>query len=249
MMPFGVSGQPGHRASKPSLGTFIKTPSPAVVEVLAQSGLNFAILDAEHAPIDRGAMDVMLMAGLALGFPLFVRVHDASASALLNALDLGAAGVVIPHVENEAMAREFVARTKYRGGNRGFSSSPRASGYGTRTMADAIAHGDTCTVICQVESPKAVEHARAIAAVPGVDALFIGRADLALAMGFDSAARPEVDTAVDRVVAAARAEGKAIVMAVGGTTERDHYANRGADWIVVGSDQAFIRQGATLACS
>lgn len=245
-----MSAPPGHARETPAhYGTFIKTPLPSVVEILALSGMGFGIIDAEHAPIDRLAMDAMLLAGAALKFPLFVRVLEPSAGALLSALDMGAAGVVIPHVDDEAMAREYVSRCKYRGGTRGFSSSPRAAAYGSLTMEAAIMRGDTTTVMCQIESPQAVAHAHAIAAVPGVDVLFIGRADLALSMGFDGTARPEVDRAVDEVIAAAHGAGKTVAVAVGSVRERDVYAARGADWVVVGSDQSFMRQGAVAARS
>jgi 2-keto-3-deoxy-L-rhamnonate aldolase RhmA len=243
-----MSAPRGHAGdTPPQYGTFIKTPLPSVVEILALSGMGFGIIDAEHAPIDRLAMDTMLLAGAALKFPLFVRVLEPSAGALLSALDLGAVGVVIPHVDDEHMAREYVSRCKYRGGTRGFSSSPRAAAYGTLSMEAAITRGDTAVVMCQIESPQAVANAHAIAAVPGVDVLFIGRADLALAMGFDGTARPEVDRAVDEVIAAARGAGKSVAVAVGTVRERDLYAARGADWIVIGSDQAFMRQGAVTA--
>jgi 2-keto-3-deoxy-L-rhamnonate aldolase RhmA len=231
----------------PRIGTFIKTPHHAVVEVLALSGLGFAVLDAEHAPLDRGALDTLLLAGTATGLPLFVRVPDAGAATLLSVLDLGAAGVVVPHVDDAAQAAQVVARCRYRGGVRGYSSSPRAAGYGTLSMARIIERGDAALVMCQIESPTAVANARAIAAVPGVQVLFIGRADLALAMGLDGTAHPEVDAAVDTVMTAARAEGKAVAVAVGNARERDAFAARGADWIVVGSDQSFLRQAAVAA--
>ena len=94
---------------------------------------------------------------------------------------------------------------RYRNGARGFSSSPRSAGYGSVGMKKLLAQGDEALVVCQIESPMAVELSGQIAAVDGVHALFIGRADLALSMGFDETAAPDVDLAVDNVIAACKA--------------------------------------------
>jgi 2-keto-3-deoxy-L-rhamnonate aldolase RhmA len=229
------------------VGTFVKIPWPPVLELLALAGLDFVVVDAEHAPFDRQDIDMMVLAGRACGMPVAVRVPSDNAAVLLSVLDVGAAAVVVPHVDSAAQAREVVARCRYRGGVRGFSSSPRAAGYGTRKMAQALADGDSAVVICQIESAQAVQEAAAIAQTDGVGALFIGRADLALSMGFDNTAAPQVDEAVAHVIAAAHAAGKTVAMAVGGAAERERYAAMGASWFVVGSDQSFLRQGAAQA--
>lgn len=228
-------------------GTFVKTTSPQVVEILGGSGLDFAVLDAEHAPYDRAALDLAMLAGRAAGLPLFVRVEERSAAAMLSVLDMGAAGVLVPHVDTEQDAREVVAHCRYVGGDRGYSSSPRAAGYGALGMKQAIAQGDRNVVVCQVESVSAVENAARIAAVPGVAALFIGRADLALSMGLDNAQDPRVLEATEGVVRAALAAGKAAGMFVGSVAEREKYRALGVCWFIHGSDQSFLRQAAQAA--
>ena len=80
-------------------GTFLKTPSYEMVEVLAKSGLDFICLDGEHAPFDRGRMDACLAIARALDFPVLVRVGSASAENILQALDSGAVGIVAPHID------------------------------------------------------------------------------------------------------------------------------------------------------
>lgn len=229
------------------LGTFVKTASAQVIEVLAFAQLDFAVVDAEHAPFDRRDIDLMMLASRATGLPLAVRVPNAEPATLLSVLDLGAAGIVVPHIDTAEQARAVVAHARYRGGLRGFSSSPRSSGYGSASMQAALAEGDRAMVLCQIESARAVEACEAIARVEGVDAVFIGRADLALSMGFDSTAEKAVEQAVDHVIAAARAAGKAVVMAVGSMAEKERYAARGADWFVVSSDQGLLRQAAIAA--
>jgi len=226
------------------VGTFVKTTAPQIIEILAGAGLDFAVLDAEHAPWDRGSLDTALLAGRAAGLPLFVRVPDGSAGTVLSALDLGACGLLAPHVDSAEQARDVVANARYVGGRRGYSGSPRAAGYGALGMKEALRQGDRAVVICQIESPQAVASASAIAAVAGVAGLFIGRADLALSMGLDTPQHPRVDEATEQVMQAARAAGKLIGVAVGSVAERDRYVARGARWVVHSSDQGLLRQAA-----
>ena len=225
-------------------GTFVKTASPQVIEILNFAQLDFVVIDAEHAPFDRRDIDIMVLAGRACNLPVFVRVPNTDASTLLSSLDLGVAGLVVPHVDTAEQARAIVAHTKYLGGQRGFSSSPRSSGYGSLGMKAALAQGDSAKLLCQIESKQAVEAAADIAKVDGVDALFIGRADLALSMGFDNTAEAAVEQAVDHIIAVTKAVGKLVVVAVGNKAERDRFAARGADWFVIGTDQGLLRQAA-----
>lgn len=228
-------------------GTFVKTASPQVIEILALAQLDFVVVDAEHAPFDRRDIDLMVLAGRASGLPIVVRVPNSDPATLLSVLDLGAAGLVVPHVDTMEQARSVVAHARYRSGLRGFSSSPRSSGYGSYSMKTALDRGDVAMVLCQIESAAAVEAAEAIANVDGVDALFIGRADLALSMGFDNTAEAAVEKAVDRIIAVTKAAGKTVAMAVGNMSEKERYVERGADWFVVGTDQGLLRQAAVNA--
>jgi len=235
------------QSARYQVGTFVKTASPHVVEVLGTTALDFAVVDAEHAPLDRAAIDLMMLAGRAAGLPLLVRIPDAAAATVLSVLDMGAAGLLVPHVDTPEIAAQVVRRARFRGGERGYSSSPRWAGYGSLGMKQALAAGDDALVVCQIESPEAVAHAAQIAAVPGVDGLFVGRADLALALGLDDPKHPEVAVATERTLAAARAAGKLAGLFCGSVAERDASAAAGANWFVFASDQAFMRQGASAA--
>ena len=229
-------------------GTFVKTDSPQIVELLGATALDFAVLDAEHAPFDRSTMDRMMLAARASGLPLLVRVPDAGADHIQNALDLGAAGIVVPRVDGVERAREVVARAKFRNGQRGFSISPRASGYGNLSRAEALASGDAARVICQIESQQALNEVEAIAAVAGVDAVFIGRADLALSMGIANPRAPEVELAVQRIIDAARRADCVCGMHVADRDEAGHFASQGVSWFIIGSDQSLLLQAARGIC-
>jgi 2-keto-3-deoxy-L-rhamnonate aldolase RhmA len=227
------------------IGTFIKTASPQVVEILGLTDLDYAVVDAEHAPFDRNLLDLMLLAARAAGIPLLVRIPDIAPATILQVLDIGAAGVLVPHVDSAQQAKDVVARARYRhGGVRGFSSSPRFAGYGSMGMKAALDAGDATCVLAQIESREGLEEAEAIAAVPGIDALFIGRADLALAMGFEDIRAPEVTAATTRIIKAATSAGKVAAMFVPNEKERDQFAAEGASCFVIGSDQSLLRAGA-----
>ena len=93
-------------------GTFIKTAHPQVVEVLGTTGLAFGVIDAEHAPFDRNMLDLLMLAGRAASLPLLVRIPDKAGPTILQVLDLGAAGLVVPHVNTADEAASIVARAR-----------------------------------------------------------------------------------------------------------------------------------------
>jgi 2-keto-3-deoxy-L-rhamnonate aldolase RhmA len=230
--------------SRPRIGTFVKTNAVQVIELLGLTSLDFVVIDAEHAPFDRADIDLLVLAGRAAGLPTLVRAADSSARTIGSILDAGADGLLLPYVESAEQARELVARTRCLRGERGFSSSTRAAGYGALPMAKAVEAVDQTFVMAQIESAAAVEAAEAIAAVDGIDGLFVGRADLALSFGEVDARSGRVLAANQHVLDVARAAGKAAGMAVGSAAERDEFAALGANWFLVGSDQSLLRQAA-----
>lgn len=225
-------------------GTFVKTPAVQVVEILGMAGLDFAVLDAEHAPLDRGALDLAMLAGRAVGLPLFVRIPDTASATVLSVLDMGAAGLLVPHVDTADQAREVLAHARYIGGDRGFSNSPRAGRYGQLNMPETITAGDATRIVCQIETATAVQNVREIVKVDGIHGLFIGRGDLALSMGLPSPRDPRIDAAVTSIIDAGLEAGVQVGMFVNSLAERDQFAARGVSWFVIGSDQALLRQGA-----
>lgn len=230
-----------------TIGTFIKTDSPHVVEVLGTTALDFGVLDAEHAPFDRAGLDRMVLAGHAAGLPLIVRIPDFSATWVQTVLDIDAAGILVPHVDTAEDARAVVQRARFRQGTRGFSISARFGGYGTRDRNEAIARGDTALIICQIESAQAVDNAQAIAQTEGVHALFVGRADLAMSMGIENPRDPRVLDAARRVVDITLRAGKVASMNAANQEEAATYAAWGASSFIIGTDQALLRSAAQSA--
>ncbi len=226
------------------IGTFVKTVAPEVVEVLALAGLDFLVIDAEHAPFGRRELDLMVMAGRGAEVPLYVRVPDGRPATILQALDIGADGLVVPHVDSPDEAVAVVRYARFAGGDRGFSNSARFGRYGTTTVDQAVAIGDRARIICQIESAAAVAAADEIAAVEGVAGLLIGRADLALSMGLRSLDAEAVRQGARTALGAARRHGKLAGMALGDAAEVAPWLEAGANLFVVGHDQGLLRKAA-----
>jgi 2-keto-3-deoxy-L-rhamnonate aldolase RhmA len=230
------------------LGSFVKTPSPAVVEILGDVGLDFVVIDEEHASFDRESTDLAILAARATGMPALVRVPSASPWHLLAVLDAGAAGVLVPHVMTAAQARDIVAGCRYRNGRRGFSASSRAGRYGGLGRWEHVEQADGNTaVVAQIEDPDALAEVEAIAAVDGIDALFIGRGDLSVAMGAESAEAEPVRVASERIAAAARAAGKPVFVFAATAREAEWLKGLGATAFISSSDQGLLRRAAAAA--
>jgi 2-keto-3-deoxy-L-rhamnonate aldolase RhmA len=166
------------------IGTWIKTPSPIVVEVLADTELDLVVLDAEHAPFGRFELDSCMFAAKASGMDALVRVPTAQPHHILQALDTGATGVLVPHVRSAEEAVNVSRSARVRPGGRGYAGSTRAAGYGTRPMAVHKVDSESRTVVVvQLEDAEAVAHAGEIAAIEGVDGIFIGTVDLSVSLG------------------------------------------------------------------
>ena len=227
------------------VGAFVKTPSPIVFEVLGLTALDCLCLDAEHAPFDRLAIDSCVMAARAAGKPILVRTPTSAPEHILNALDCGATGVVLPHVRSVEEAEAVAIAARYGAGGRGYAGSSRAAAYTTMSMGDHLTgSASTTTVVAQIEDIEAVEAIDAIAKAPGIDALFVGRVDLTVAMGADSQDDPRVVAAVERVCAAGRAAGRAVGMFLSRPADIAVWREKGASLFLLGSDHAFILAGA-----
>lgn len=216
-------------------GVFNGLASPAIVEMCAYAGFDFVVLDNEHGIADLEVTENMLRAGRASGIPMAVRCleHD-----IARILDAGAGGLKIPMVNTAEHAAALVQRVKYAlpptstgiRGARGSAFSSRAAGYGafggpshTQRSNDGIA------LIVMIETPQAVANAAAIAAVPGVDGVFIGPNDLAHSMGCENRwSEPPVQAAIETTLKAVAAAGKCPGILALTPEEEDRYASWGA---------------------
>jgi 2-keto-3-deoxy-L-rhamnonate aldolase RhmA len=230
------------------VGTFIKTPSSHSAEIIGDVGFDFVIIDEEHAAFDRVTTDSALLGARAARTAGIVRVPSPDASRILAALDDGAIGVMVPHVDTAEKAGRVVACARYKNGRRGYSNSPRAGRYGGKEFITHIKEADAqTTVIAMIEDVEALDGIDAIVAVEGLDAIFIGRADLTLALGSDAPDAAPVQKAVERICAAARKASMPVCVPATSADECDFYSHLGATVFVVATDQAFMRRAAAAA--
>lgn len=238
------------RARDRLAGTFVKTASHQTVEVLGTSGLDFIVIDAEHAPFSQNALDTCLLAARATQLPALVRIADTEPATILQALDMGATGLLVPHAKTVAGIHAVLACTRYRRGSRGFSNSSRAGRYGMTPMLQLVDAADQeVAVVFQIEDREAVEAIETLTAMEEVDGFLIGRADLAMSYGVFDPAHPEVYAAAVRVCKACAAVNKPIGMFLADASELDHWRQLGVSLFVMGSDQALLRAQASAIAS
>lgn len=244
----GVTFRDRFRSGDILLGTVIKTPAAHAIEIFGDLGFDFVMLDGEHAPFDRAALDLTLLAARAARVDAIVRVADGTATQILAALDIGATGVMVPHVATPAIAREVAACCRYRGGRRGFANTTRAGRYGGAGIAEHAKNADaTTTAIAMIEDPEALEHIDAIATTEGIDGLFLGRGDLAVAMGETAMDSAKVRVATETITAAARKAGKALCAFAMSVPDAQWLQSLGVTTLMISSDHGFIRSGASQA--
>jgi 2-keto-3-deoxy-L-rhamnonate aldolase RhmA len=227
------------------LGCFIKTPHPVVVEVLGMTDLDCLVLDAEHAPFDRSALDACILGARAAGKDILVRPQCSSPEHILNALDLGATGVLLPHIRSAAVAAAALHACHYGAGGRGYAGSTRAAGYTTHGLSRTRAEALDVAVIAQIEDVDALDQIDAIAADDRIDALFVGRADLTVALGADGPDATEVVGAVERICSAASEAGRCVGMFLSRQEDVALWRSKGASLFLMSSDHEFLLKGAS----
>lgn len=227
-------------------GTFLKTASIDIIEVMAKSGLDFVCLDAEHAPFDRARLDACLAVARALDFPVLVRVPSALPQDILQVLDAGAVGVVVPHVLDGDAAAAIAKASRFGPGGRGYAGSTRWAGYTTRSMPELLEQSKTETiVIAQIEDIEGVDNADAIAATKGIDGIFLGPADLSVAYGHDHQTSEDLMRAIERVGMAAKAHGKTYMTFTPNVAKSAEWFERfGFTMFFVASEHSWMLQGA-----
>lgn len=196
------------RGDQPLRGIFTAMPSPALVEMCAYAGFTFVIIDNEHGAADFETTEHMLRAARASGIIPVVRCFMED---IPRVLDMGASGVQVPMIETADDARELVQRVRYPSiGRRGSAFSGRAAGYGAFPGAAHTARSNAgVALIAMIETPTGVANAEAIAAVDGIDAVFVGPNDLAHAMGYGNDWKtPAVAAAIEQALRAVQSQGK-----------------------------------------
>lgn len=255
-MPGGLESH-SHNAFKQALATcrrqvglWCSMASPIGAEILAGAGFDWIVIDGEHAPNDIPLLILQLQAmrgGTAE--PVF-RVPWNEPVIVKRALDAGARSLLIPFVQNAEEARKAVAAARYPPlGIRGVAVAPRANDYGRVRDYHRNAHLDTC-ILVQLESRAALKEIEAIAAVEGIDGMFIGPSDLAADFGHlaDTKHR-EVQAAVHDAAKRIRAAGKSAGTLSGNLDDIEPLFDMGFNFTAVGSDVGLLARGAESAAA
>lgn len=187
------------RGEKP-LGIFVSSLDAASTEVLADAGFDYVVLDGEHGRMSRIEVEHHVRAAEARGVAPFVRVLENSQTLIQSMLDVGAQGVVVPHIDTAEDARAAVAASLYAPGRRGMCPACHAGGYTLDGWAEKVVRANAnVMVIPIIESRRSVENVAEILAVDGIDVIHFGPGDLSADMGIDFA------TGLDKLMDAWRA--------------------------------------------
>ncbi|QUR67234.1 HpcH/HpaI aldolase family protein [Mycobacterium spongiae] len=223
------------RGGGQALGVLLPTTAGSLVEMAAAAGMDFVFLDCEHGPGDYVLLERCITAAEIHGTAVFVRVGHDEPALVQRALDLGATGIVFPHIDSAEQARRAVSCSHYPPlGSRGFSNYVRKGRFGRVAATDhARAETERTIVIAMIESPAGYFALREIVAVAGIDGIMCGPADLEISSTAVDGEHPSPSDMVTTIGAYA-AETDSIEVAVVGTKEEAiHCLGRGVGMVVV----------------
>lgn len=230
---------------KPITGLWLSMGSTAGTEILSDAGFDFVVIDGEHGPLTIDAVQTQLRAAEQGGSAIAARVPVNETWIIKQYMDVGAQTLVVPMIDTPAQAEAAARAMRYPPeGNRGAAAGVRAARYGRVPDYLNVANAEAC-LIAQVETAEALENLEAIAAVPGVDALFIGPSDLSASMGFTGrSTSPEMEKVIEDAIRRIKACGKPACTLSFDPETAKRYLSWGADMVAVGSDSGLLARAA-----
>jgi 2-dehydro-3-deoxyglucarate aldolase len=237
-------------AGEQVIGCWLSLASNIVSEVVGYAGFDWLLLDAEHSPNDVHTLLSQLQSLKDSGSAPVVRPAWNDPVQIKRLLDIGFYNFLVPFIESAEQARAAVAATRYPPqGIRGVSIAQRSNRYGYE--ADYFSRiNDNICVIVQIESRKGVDACGDIAAVDGVDCLFIGPSDLSAALGhFGQPHHPEVQEAIRHITECTKAKGKAVGILAPIEADAQRYLSMGINVTAVGSDLGMLKNASSALCA
>ncbi|MGB7287710.1 MAG: HpcH/HpaI aldolase/citrate lyase family protein [Salaquimonas sp.] len=233
------------KSGKRQIGLWSNLKSPMVAEALSYTAFDWVLVDMEHGPNDIGDVVSQLQSMAAGEVSPIVRPPWNDKVIIKRLLDAGVQSLVIPYIQNVDEARAAIAATRYPPeGVRGVAGGNRAMKFGLVESYHAQAANELC-VILQVETPDAVDQIEAIATIEGVDAIFVGPADLAASMGhLGNFNHPEVQEKIAEAAKRIKAAGKASGILSFNVDQAKEYLDLGYQFVAVGSDQTLLMNAA-----
>jgi 4-hydroxy-2-oxoheptanedioate aldolase len=228
------------------IGLWSHLCSPISIEILADCGYDWLLLDMEHSPNDLSEILAQLQAMKGGTATPIVRPPWNDMVTFKRLLDIGVQNLLVPYIQTAEEARNAVAYTRYPPhGVRGYAGAPRASNYG-RIKDYAHHNAEELCLLLQVETLQGLDNLEAIANVEGVDGVFIGPGDLSAALGhLANPKHPDVLKAIDDAIARIKACGKAPGILTGDEALAQHCVAQGCLFVAVGADQNVLRDSAT----
>jgi 4-hydroxy-2-oxoheptanedioate aldolase len=232
------------REGRPKMGLFLNSHSPTVAEQLAHSGYDWLLVDTQHGPMGYEKLSAMLAGVGSGGAKSLVRVggYD-DRPGIQQALDLGADGVLVPYINTAEEARQAVSCTKYPTAGTRSVYFPQRSMNKAGLLGYAGNFNTNGIVALQVETASCIENIAEIAAIPGVDILFLGQNDLCMSMGLfekykfpDMYTSPELGAATQKLVEHARKHKVILGLFLFGTARVGEFLEKGFTFISVGND-------------
>jgi 4-hydroxy-2-oxoheptanedioate aldolase len=234
----------GLRERRQLVGLWSSLSSAAATEILADSGFDWILIDTEHAPNETPMVADQLRAASLGTASSVVRPAWNDPVVIKRLLDVGVQTLLVPYVQSSEEAASAVAATRYPpDGVRGVASVHRANRYGRVPDYFARADDEMC-VLVQLETRAAVDALEAIAAVEGIDDIFIGPSDLAASLGhLGNNGHPEVRGTIEKACRRAQAVGKPIGILAPIESDARAYLDMGFAYVAVGSDVVVLRKG------
>ena len=233
----------GLKEGKAYIGTFIKLTDPSVVEIISMTGFDFFIVDNEHSHMSKESMENLVRTADISGIVPIVRVRQNNRSMILQCLDAGSLGVMVPETSSREEVERMIDDALYAPlGHRGFSPSHRAAGYGFMNGADyARMANENVMTIAYCETAKALDNLEEMLTVPNLDVMWIGPMDLSQALGvMGDSKHPKVQAAIDEIIRKSKAAGIAVGTIAANAEEARSLIDRGVQFIGLSSDQAMI---------
>lgn len=233
---------------KQVLGTMITTFSnPDIIKILKVSGLDYVIIDCEHASFEYGECARMIGIARAIGMPAIIRIPELRREVALKFIEMGAAGLLLPNTESADQAAQLVDYTKYAPmGHRGVSLSRPHTDYENVDKKEYMRRANENTMLlCQIESQTGVENIEKIMAIEGIDVAFIGPNDLSQDYGMlGEFENPIIVSAFERVIKAAKDNGKISGVHFGSPKPLRRWLRSGMQMNMCSSDVGMIIGGA-----
>ncbi|MCY1137228.1 aldolase/citrate lyase family protein [Actinoplanes sp. Pm04-4] len=230
------------------VGTWLKIPALEPIEILADAGFDYIVIDQEHAPLTLEFAYQATVVAQGAGLSVLVRVPDRSGSHLQRLLDSGADGILVPRVTSVEEASAAVRQMLFSpGGDRGLGATSRAGRWGGLSREEYLRFGDEEVMrAVQLEDRAVLEQVEQVLDVPGLNGVFLGLGDLGLSTGLPGS-DPEIQKLVDGLLSAARARGIPAGTAVQTAAQARQAADRGYSYVMVSNDTSLLRSAAASA--